>query len=141
MKKLRYAKVIIEIQKYIILPFLILFQNCTQNENIIRNKTRKIDTITIKNINYDSIYKPHEVIKVIHDTIYITDKNEVSFGLDDIGNIMMQEYYDSIIFSHYMKNINVDTICVSKNTIVIINDTIQENKILNRQYHIKERIR
>jgi len=140
MKLLSFNKVRIEIPKYLLLPFVVLLQNCTQNGNSIINKTHIIDTLIKQNIIRDTTYKSFAIIKIVHDTIYLTNKDEPTFGLGDVGNLMIQEYYDSIFLSHFVKNVHLDSIRLSDKKMIVIKDTIQENKLLNRTYELIEEI-
>jgi len=140
MKLLSFNKVRIEFPKYLFLPFIVLLGNCTQNGNSIINKTQIIDTLIKQNTIRDTIYKSFDIIKIVHDTIYLTNKDEHTFGLGDVGNLMIQEYYDSILLSHFVKNFNSDTIRLSDKKMIVIKDTIQENKLLNRKYELIEEI-
>jgi len=140
MKLLSFNNVRIEIPKYLLLPLVVLLGNCTQNGNRIINKTYINDTLIKQNIIRDTTYKSFGIIKIVHDTIYLTNKDEHTFGLGDVGNLMIQEYYDSIFLSHFVKNVNLDTIRLSDKKMIVIKDTIQENKLLNRTYELTEEI-
>lgn len=140
MKILSFNKIRIEFPKYLLLPFIVLLGNCTQNGNSIIYKTHIIDTLIKQNTIRDTIYKSFDIIKIVHDTIYLRNKNEETFGLGDVGNLLMRDYYDSILQVHFEKNVCIDTIRLSDKKMIVIKDTIQENKLLNRKYKLTEEI-
>jgi len=88
---------------------------------------KETDTVFIK-VKPDVIYKSGK--NVYRDTTIYRDVP--SFGLSNAGAEAIQEYYDSILMSHFATNVYTDTIKFGKYGSLYITDSIQENKILSR---------
>ena len=122
----------------LVLAIVLFRSECSMSDNI-KNEIKidgkkydviKADTDTVfVKVNPDVVYKSGK--NIYRDTTIYRDVP--SFGLSDAGAEVIQQYYDSILMSHFATNVYIDTIKFGKHGSLYIKDSIQENKILSRE--------
>jgi hypothetical protein len=84
--------------------------------------TIQTDTIPGDSITYEVVrYKPVPIEKIIHDTTWKTQKIDTA--------AILQAYFDKVCYK--------DTIRKDSSFIAIINDTISQNRIINRRFWLQ----